>query len=529
MFKKTFFLALAFFCILTAQGKAVTSTGTIKVAIEGFLNSDLHHNIRDTVTIYLSRSNNSEVKIDTAKSVIDSVTLIGTFIFNKNNINGNYYIIVQHRNSVMTWSQPIYLTFGSGATFSYDFTTSASKAFGNNLILKNSIYCIYSGDINQDGVVDASDVSIVENDATNSLSGYVISDVTGDKYVDASDISIVVNNSESGVITEIPYLVTPVRDDLPSKVSTLHNILLLPYTSVIYHNDVFSMYYIDSITTKLDTSTNGIDWKFKSNISVNSNGTPAHGDSMYSTIRRGNTWYSGWTTHAYVGPTYTEFINIATSTNGYNYTQYSGNPLNFHPGEDLSFWDNTDSFYCYIRPTIPLYETNSRRKIGLMRSVNFFNWTQIDTVIKFPDSSYNGTLSQYYLKQPYNMNVFRIGNDWWGFMHVLRINDEGNESFNYPYSGIEGIVETHLMFSIDGRNWSYTNDKKALLPIHDSLKQIYALPTVVNDSLYIYSFESTLRHSNYSGSQDAIDFAKGKFWKIYRYRMSIDDLNLWKP
>lgn len=116
-----------------------------------------------------------------------------------------------------------------------------------------------------------------------------------------------------------------------------------------------------------------------------------------------------------------------------------------------------------------------------------------------------------------------------GLYACLRINDEGNESFNYPYSGIEGIVETHLMFSTDGRNWSYTNDKKALLPIHDSLKQIYALPTVVNDSLYIYSFESTLRHSNYSGSQDAIDFAKGKFWKIYRYRMSIDDLNLWKP
>ncbi|MBL0108694.1 MAG: hypothetical protein IPP52_15790 [Ignavibacteria bacterium] len=54
---------------------------------------------------------------------------------------------------------------------------------------------MYSGDVNQDGIADATDVSAVDNDAAVSLSGYVKTDVTGDNFVDAADASIVDNNS----------------------------------------------------------------------------------------------------------------------------------------------------------------------------------------------------------------------------------------------------------------------------------------------------------------------------------------------
>ena len=54
---------------------------------------------------------------------------------------------------------------------------------------------LYSGDVNQDGTIDASDVSEADNDSFNSMSGYVRTDVTGDSYVDAGDVSIVDNNS----------------------------------------------------------------------------------------------------------------------------------------------------------------------------------------------------------------------------------------------------------------------------------------------------------------------------------------------
>jgi len=47
--------------------------------------------------------------------------------------------------------------------------------------------------------VDASDLSEADNDALNSLNGYVRTDVTGDDFVDAADVSIVDNNSFNSV------------------------------------------------------------------------------------------------------------------------------------------------------------------------------------------------------------------------------------------------------------------------------------------------------------------------------------------
>ena len=67
------------------------------------------------------------------------------------------------------------------------------------MILKGTKYCIYSGDVNQDGIIDATDLSEVDNDAANSLSGYVRTDVTGDDFVDAEDVSIIDNNAYNSV------------------------------------------------------------------------------------------------------------------------------------------------------------------------------------------------------------------------------------------------------------------------------------------------------------------------------------------
>ncbi|MBK6539627.1 MAG: hypothetical protein IPG09_18370 [Ignavibacteria bacterium] len=60
-------------------------------------------------------------------------------------------------------------------------------------------WCFYSGDINQDGTIDASDLSDADNDALTGESGYVNTDVTGDDVVDATDISIIDNNSFNSV------------------------------------------------------------------------------------------------------------------------------------------------------------------------------------------------------------------------------------------------------------------------------------------------------------------------------------------
>ena len=86
-------------------------------------------------------------------------------------------------------------------------TSILSRAYGSNQIqIDNSPvkFGLYSGDINQDGTIDAGDLSGVENDAANSVSGYVSTDLNGDDFVDGSDLSIVENNVALGVSVITP-------------------------------------------------------------------------------------------------------------------------------------------------------------------------------------------------------------------------------------------------------------------------------------------------------------------------------------
>jgi hypothetical protein len=45
---------------------------------------------------------------------------------------------------------------------------------------------------------------MVENDAANSVGGYVNNDLNGDNFVDASDVSIVDNNTANSVLAITP-------------------------------------------------------------------------------------------------------------------------------------------------------------------------------------------------------------------------------------------------------------------------------------------------------------------------------------
>ncbi|MBK8553865.1 MAG: choice-of-anchor B family protein [Ignavibacteria bacterium] len=179
----------------------------IKLAIEGFYDNVLNkHIINDTVTAYLREVNSPYNIIDSSRKVIDQTTLTGNFEFNSA-LTGTYYISIRHRNSIETWSKVNGESYNPMTMMSYDFTTSNTKAFGNNMIQVDAspvITALYSGDVTQDGVIDASDMSVVENDKSNSVTGYVSSDVNGDFAVDASDVSIVENNSSSSVMVSKP-------------------------------------------------------------------------------------------------------------------------------------------------------------------------------------------------------------------------------------------------------------------------------------------------------------------------------------
>ncbi len=180
------------------------SSGTLNITLapEGLWNGT-NLNTSDTVRIYLRSVSSPFNLIDSSKAVINSSTLSGAFLFS-NAPAGTYYIVAKHRNSIETWSKPGGEIYTPGSAMNFDFTSAASQAYGSNLTLVGTKYCIYSGDINQDGVIDASDLSVADNDASTGESGYVITDVTGDDFVDAQDLSIVDNNSSVGIFAITP-------------------------------------------------------------------------------------------------------------------------------------------------------------------------------------------------------------------------------------------------------------------------------------------------------------------------------------
>lgn len=107
--------------------------------------------------------------------------------------DAGYYVVIRHRNSIETWSNaPVSF---SGSTVTCDFTDSASRAYGSNLKAIAGSFVIYSGDVNQDGVVDSADMTPVDNDAAIYLSGYLVTDVNGDGIIDTADMTILDNNS----------------------------------------------------------------------------------------------------------------------------------------------------------------------------------------------------------------------------------------------------------------------------------------------------------------------------------------------
>ena len=119
------------------------------------------------------------------------------------NFGSSYYVTVKNRNHIATvTAAPVAL---STPTVNYNFTTSASQAFGSNLkTLGPGIFGIFGGDANGDGVVDALDLINTENDAFVFLTGYVLTDLNGDGVVDALDLILGENNAFNFVSTKNP-------------------------------------------------------------------------------------------------------------------------------------------------------------------------------------------------------------------------------------------------------------------------------------------------------------------------------------
>jgi hypothetical protein len=116
--------------------------------------------------------------------------------------SGSYYVTVKHRNSLET-TTALPVSF-SGSTITYNFSTAASQAYGNNMKGVSGEYVIYGGDVSQDGIVDSGDMIGIDNDASGFVTGYVPNDANGDGLVDSGDMILVDNNASNFITVVTP-------------------------------------------------------------------------------------------------------------------------------------------------------------------------------------------------------------------------------------------------------------------------------------------------------------------------------------
>jgi hypothetical protein len=116
--------------------------------------------------------------------------------------SGSYYITIKHRNSIeTTTASPVSF---SGTIISQSFGSPANVFYGNLGLSFDGRYLIYSGDVDHDGFVGVSDMTLVDNQAFAFGYGYLTEDIDGDGFVGVSDMVIIDNNSANFVFAITP-------------------------------------------------------------------------------------------------------------------------------------------------------------------------------------------------------------------------------------------------------------------------------------------------------------------------------------
>lgn len=196
------------------QGKRTDSTNLYLLAyLQGFYDNQyfmrpaLYNqgqstdlSITDTITVELHPASNPSATALQVKTLLYK-NANASCMMHVN--NGDYYVVIKHRNHIETWSAtPV--TFNG--TFAYhDFTWAASQAYGSNLVeIEPGTFAIYSGDINQDENVDLLDATLLETDINGFQYGYFTTDINGDGNVDLLDAPVVESNINQFVFSSHP-------------------------------------------------------------------------------------------------------------------------------------------------------------------------------------------------------------------------------------------------------------------------------------------------------------------------------------
>jgi hypothetical protein len=112
-----------------------------------------------------------------------------------------YYIVVKTPNTLETWSANPHV-FTNSYLF-YNFVSADTQSYGNNVIQIGTAWCIYSGDVNQDGFITSDDYSGVDNDNFN-YDYHFVNDVNGDGFITSDDYTTIDNNNFNYIQKMVP-------------------------------------------------------------------------------------------------------------------------------------------------------------------------------------------------------------------------------------------------------------------------------------------------------------------------------------
>uniref|UniRef100_A0A832DNC3 Dockerin domain-containing protein n=1 Tax=Ignavibacterium album TaxID=591197 RepID=A0A832DNC3_9BACT len=185
--------------LVSLNGFSVLKLFPLRVLIEGMF--DGYKMTPDSIQIELRRSSSPYDVLDQVKVISDS-NGFATADFDSIKLGEEFYIAIKHRNALETWSK-LPQVFTSNL-LAYNFTSDSTQAYGNNMTMKNGLWCLYSGDVNQDGRIDSTDLNIVFNDNVNGITGYFSTDLNGDGFVEIEDIIIIFNHHLNEIIKTTP-------------------------------------------------------------------------------------------------------------------------------------------------------------------------------------------------------------------------------------------------------------------------------------------------------------------------------------
>jgi len=199
------FSSFSEFAIGSVDSTNFVSVLTLTVILEGPFNGTVMDNSGGPLIVTVELRDAGTSALVESQTAILTTAGVGTFNFTTA-VNGTpYYVVVKSPNTVETWSATAQ-SFTSGS-LTYDFTTGLVKAYtdGSNppLALHSGKYCIYSGDVNQDGFVTGDDYTGVDND-NSAFTYHLVNDLNGDGFVTGDDYTCIDNNNTLFIQRQVP-------------------------------------------------------------------------------------------------------------------------------------------------------------------------------------------------------------------------------------------------------------------------------------------------------------------------------------